>query len=112
MMTRFRMLCLTGALALAAQVLTAGDAFAHHVFVGGNASCASDGPGIVINYLVTTDSGPNPQVDVYLNNNVVATGAFSAQNNYQFGGVLAAPSGAVPGDTVMLGAMAVEPVAK
>lgn len=107
MQTRLKHFLIVGAFTIAVQVLTAGTALAHHVFITGNATCAASGNGIVVNYTATTDSGANPQVDVYLNGNLAATGAFTAANHYQFAGTIPAPSGAVPGDTVTLSIIAV-----
>ena len=105
-MARLKSLVLVGLLSLAVQVVTASSAFAHHVFITGDAACATTGSGIVINYVVSTDSGPNPRIDVYLNNNLVASGAFTTTSS-QFSGSVPAPSGIVPGDTVTLRAVAV-----
>jgi hypothetical protein len=107
MQTRLKQLLIVSALTIAVQVLTAGTAFAHHVFISGTAACAASGSGIVVNYVATTDSGPNPQVNVYLNGSLAATGAFTLANNYQFSGTIAAPSGAAPGDTLILSIVAV-----
>jgi hypothetical protein len=85
-------------------------AWAHHPTISATAVCGTDGS-ITINYeSVSWSSSPlegeNPEIDILLNGNVVATGAYVYPGN-SFSGSVPAPSGAGAGDTLSMTALAV-----
>lgn len=93
-----------GALTLTAHLLMSGVAHAHGLTITAQAVCQAGAPSI--SFTVSSHDagvdGQNADIGVYLNNNLVYTGAFVAATGNTFSGSVPAPAGA----TVAVGAQA------
>ncbi len=107
MRNRFGVLASAFLVALAAQFSMAGAALAHHVIIEAEGVCDPSTGLTTIDYTATswllgTNGGANPQIDIFVNNVKVDQGAFEAPA-FSFSGSTLAPAG----DSAVVTALAV-----